>query len=423
MLMAKIEDQLLSYVLQADEKTVDDCLVNLDLQSNGWKRILEKSAGIEPCKRTWKSVSPLEFAAWIGDDTLLSKLLNHIPQEGWQKALKQLRTVQKTGSEHGRFMAPFHTLLETYNHIKVDCITNQDYINTIGQLQFQLSIFGLQWLFDAAPFDPSLDDSSLKFNFNRSPARQLCFEYKAKHSELLFESSIKQYGFDLGKHYFLTKSKVCGFGEQSCISYRTEKPKEFHPEDCLPEFFQQLCQAKVLSLDKKINELESNVKKTMRSFAQCIPLTIHSNPIDHPFIPCIKAIETYISEKKKNCGPTDFGKNRAICFSKIFRNGSFSPEFKMFALQTLITENNGYDLKLAVLQEALPNNLAENAQRYAEIQGSKFPILSQKLLKYIHNQRASDLHTANEEELLASILQEDETPENSMSLWQWMGMR
>ena len=58
-------------------------------------------------------MSPIEFAAWIGDMTLVRQLLAVVPAHKKAEALAQLIGVRDNGLEHGKHMAPFHSLIET----------------------------------------------------------------------------------------------------------------------------------------------------------------------------------------------------------------------------------------------------------------------------------------------------------------------
>lgn len=117
--------------------------------------ILKKVYGIEPCGRTWQAVSSLQFTTWIGDSALIIKLLAKVPANKKDIALSQLIEVRDQGLEHGKHMAPFRALIAGYQQMSrkeplfIDNQTRYNtWRNTITPLQFQLSIFGLQWLCD-----------------------------------------------------------------------------------------------------------------------------------------------------------------------------------------------------------------------------------------------------------------------------------
>jgi hypothetical protein len=109
---------------------------------------------------------------------MVKLLLNYVPTEGVQQALDQLLEIKANGLEHGPLMAPFYALIDAYNHYEThfnqfkNWSERDDYCGRIiGGLQLKLSYFGLQWLCDNKPFNPTP-------NFDRAPRRSLILNGK-----------------------------------------------------------------------------------------------------------------------------------------------------------------------------------------------------------------------------------------------------
>ena len=163
-----------------NEQAADTSLMRLkSINYSNWHCVLNRTKGIEPCGRKWTSVSPLEYAAWIGDMFMVKMLLDHVAQEGKVQALAQLINVRDMGLENGPRMAPFLALIDAYEHYESRYTTNEYYTERdryVGRKlcwkQYELSYFGLQWLCDDQPFYPNLPA------FDRAPRRSFILDGK-----------------------------------------------------------------------------------------------------------------------------------------------------------------------------------------------------------------------------------------------------
>jgi hypothetical protein len=247
----------LLYVMKADERGTDNSLMKLKAHdTHNWECVLKKMPSKEPCGRNWKSVSPLEYAAWIGDTFMVTMLLDHVPTEGLQQALDQLRAVKDYGLEHGPHMAPFYALINAYNHYithfsqfnnwyerKIYCI------KTIGVLQRCLSSFGLQWF---------CDDGFLASDqaFNRAPRRAFI---------LIDELWDDPCNSTLGLYHWLYKYSWEGRGVRAArwmCDLRDDAVKITDNFIRLPQMLETLCQVSSNQLDLIITSLEQRIAAT-----------------------------------------------------------------------------------------------------------------------------------------------------------------
>lgn len=158
---------------------------------------LYKASGIEVCGRMWKEVSPLEFAAWAGDTELVRFLLTKVSTENLREALEQLEYLQTHGSEHGAPLASFEKLFTAYRDYKSKFLTrdwperDEAAVSDIGKAQYQLTIFGLQWLCDPEPFEPMP-------KFDRSPQRSCTLQ-----NDFKLLTSPRCLSQDLGSAFFI----------------------------------------------------------------------------------------------------------------------------------------------------------------------------------------------------------------------------
>lgn len=163
-------EQLLNAVMYGNPKDVRK-LVGLTSVDNECIA-LEKVKGVEECGRTWEAVSALEFAVWAGDPELINVLFETVPKAEQSKALKQLQRVMKEGTEHGKHLAPYYSVIEAYDKYiaKFDDWNWDDrdvyWVTEIGKKQFMLPLVGLQQMCDKEPFSPVP-------SFKRVPERTL----------------------------------------------------------------------------------------------------------------------------------------------------------------------------------------------------------------------------------------------------------
>lgn len=146
-------------------RSVSDCLP------------LIKTHGTERCGRRWLAISPLQLAAWAGDNDMVRLLLSYIPSEFRYQAVQQLMSVytRTDRDDHGNYLAPYRALLKAYerydkrfpylrDHGKLDEI-DQMWVHEIGYAQRMLPMVGLQEFCDPKPFNPTPD-------FKQPPRRE-----------------------------------------------------------------------------------------------------------------------------------------------------------------------------------------------------------------------------------------------------------
>ena len=215
--------------------------------------ITMKSAGVEAERREWKSVSPLEFAAWSGDIEIIDLLLKAIPSEYKPIALKQLSEVKTKGLEHGKFLAPIYALIEAHTTFEAKYKTKnvnerRAYcINTIGNLQIKLTNFGLDWLCDN---NPAVE------KYKRPPSRVI-----AAGGESLLPLSRSE----IGKTCFLERFALPGSLFRSC--WKTTISAGYFSESSRRRL-EKICKASTEYLDQQIlkleNEIEADKTKSLR---------------------------------------------------------------------------------------------------------------------------------------------------------------
>lgn len=127
-------------------------------------------------KRVWKNISPLEAAAWCGDNFLVKELLAYVPETQHYKAAKQLQSIldRKETEENGIYLAPIRDLIKAYKtYMQTISIAEQARLSNplwteIGAAQCRLPVYGLQEFCDKKSFNPVPD-------FNSEPSRScLC---------------------------------------------------------------------------------------------------------------------------------------------------------------------------------------------------------------------------------------------------------
>lgn len=97
-------------------------------------------------KRQWKSVSPLEYAAWSGNSELVARYLSMLPNQCGPLALQQLKKVKAKGVEHGEYLATFNQLISTYASFQQgDAASLIQYRKKVGEAQLKSTPFLLKW--------------------------------------------------------------------------------------------------------------------------------------------------------------------------------------------------------------------------------------------------------------------------------------
>ena len=198
---------------------------------------LKQVAITEPGKigaREWEYISPLQFAAWIGDFHTLDKLIGSLDREEMQKALQQLEEVHNPGLQHGRFMAPYYNLIKVYEDFKSDFEKmnkeERDIFCTeqIGKLQDLLPQIGLKWLctnysagigVDGNNIGPSINEKTMQSAVNSlliSPPKSLPMDVVS----LLELIGVTSYIFNGASQVELRqKAPECSFHHDGMISF------------------------------------------------------------------------------------------------------------------------------------------------------------------------------------------------------------
>lgn len=246
--------QLLTYVMNGDPVSAEKLLKQHQQERPNSCLVTMRTKGKELNSRQWQAVSAIMYAAWAGDMTnpkhhmipgMLNMLLHYVPTQYQPLALEQLSHVRDKGTEHGKLLASFYSLIEEYRWYKDNIGTfhsqtaNSEYcITHIGIKQLLLPVFGLQWFCDPLPFIPSPV-------FNRSPKRTL---------ELAGVPLLPLTDSALGKTFYLYKGSKGNVGRTSMGGV-------------VPELFvrmigalEKLCGESVASLDALIVSLQIAVE-------------------------------------------------------------------------------------------------------------------------------------------------------------------
>lgn len=186
----KIAEELLQQVLNANPQKVLAILTSFRPRLDGNSIILKQVRGKEESwsksqnkmilKRTWNNgISPLEAAAWGGDNFLVKLLLKYLPNKQNLIAAEQLIGIKnrKATDENGGYLAPFKALDNAYKEYlesfeALYAARNWNKLNALwlamGLYQGYLCTYGLQEFFDEKPHDPTP-------LFNKEPKRSCLF--------------------------------------------------------------------------------------------------------------------------------------------------------------------------------------------------------------------------------------------------------
>jgi hypothetical protein len=165
MLLQAVLDAKPDYVelFVRDALTIHECIILKKV--SGKEEYYSKCEDKVICKREWKSISPLQGAALMGDNFIVKKLLQYIPNHLQNDAAKQLQHVldRKNSDENGSYLAPFKTLINAYTeyneHFGILYHANKwDKLNelwtTIAESQRLLPAYALQEFTNHIPFKP-----------------------------------------------------------------------------------------------------------------------------------------------------------------------------------------------------------------------------------------------------------------------------
>jgi hypothetical protein len=106
-------DQLSPFVIQGKSSLAENELLSIMAINPNSNIVLNKTALAEN-NRQWQSVSPLEYAVWAGNITMIETLLKHIPEEHESDVIEQLNKIQAQGTEHGKPLAAIKNYVEAY---------------------------------------------------------------------------------------------------------------------------------------------------------------------------------------------------------------------------------------------------------------------------------------------------------------------
>jgi hypothetical protein len=152
---------LLRHVMDAEPLETENFLKEQQPRSDENCIVLKRATELERCNRKWQAVSPLEFAAWAGDTEIVQMLLRAVPKTAQRSALKQLEDLLEKGTEHGKHLAAYDSLIAVYEvfieyniaRINIEH-RNRYWRQGIGRKQLLLPIVGLQQICDKEPFAP-----------------------------------------------------------------------------------------------------------------------------------------------------------------------------------------------------------------------------------------------------------------------------
>lgn len=103
-------------------------------------------------QRLWKSISPLQYAAWAGDLPLAEKFVRLLPDDHLLDALAQLKEVKDEGMEWGPFLLPASMILDAYKehsrHFDKWSKTerNRHWVREVGKAQLNSVVNLLQFM-------------------------------------------------------------------------------------------------------------------------------------------------------------------------------------------------------------------------------------------------------------------------------------
>lgn len=103
-------------------------------------------------QRKWKSISPLQYAAWAGDMPLVDKFMDLLPKEHLAVAIKQLKEVIDEGMEWGPFLLAIYLVIDAYKehskYFKKWTTEERDYhwVHEIGKAQLNSVVNLLQFM-------------------------------------------------------------------------------------------------------------------------------------------------------------------------------------------------------------------------------------------------------------------------------------
>ena len=182
-LLKLTEHRLLKYVMDGNPNAVKRLLRTERRYRPNNCLITTKICGNESNGNHWKAVSPIQFAAWAGDDDMLAKILSYARGDELPEILVQLQEVKNVGIQYGKSLTPYRTLIAAYD-VYLEGTEDRESswddkkrityaCKTIAPLQFKLPLVGLQWFCDKMPFFRDMD-------FNRSPERSCFISYRTK---------------------------------------------------------------------------------------------------------------------------------------------------------------------------------------------------------------------------------------------------
>jgi hypothetical protein len=146
--------ELLRYLMDAKPKEAEALLKNLHQSRPTISLGLVKTSGKEKNGRISAGISPLEFGAAVsGDIASVNLLLSYVSHEDKKQALAQLKMVRDQGTEHGKYLENYSSLIDAYYKYLTNIYTmsceEQDawWTCEIGTKQKNLSLYGLRKLF------------------------------------------------------------------------------------------------------------------------------------------------------------------------------------------------------------------------------------------------------------------------------------
>ncbi len=249
---------LLRHVFFADPKSVENFFTHdLTLADQDTSVVLERTEAAEylhsnsPIRKInliWDNISPLEAAAWRGDNLIVKMLLRYIPKKHLALAMEQLKQIlaRNETAENGGYLAPYHTFHRIYTKYQEEFPAACAEKNTDKMYQLALDVWnanrtlpknGLQAFYD------SINTHGFKDEPNRSHLDSAPIDWDCSQCGLAiyYENTIWPQNLNCGVHEV---AQVSTFAPGFALNKRIRRP---HP-NTMTEF----CQAKTAALQEII---------------------------------------------------------------------------------------------------------------------------------------------------------------------------
>lgn len=229
---------LVTYKLLESAINGDQDLAKILITANPKAIVQKASMYDEKANMEWKSVTPLEFAAWAGDTHMVDMFIQNLPEGLKNSALEQLKNVRTHGTEHGEHLSTINLLIESYKTygLGTERVIDEQWIKIVGGAQRKTPMNFLQYF---------CFPGSLKA-FDSKPIRQYSLRYSSdcldSNSKLginftLYRRVQKKWLWSSGTIMYTTTSQGAYAGRRICpeppggrgtIERDLEFVREFH---------------------------------------------------------------------------------------------------------------------------------------------------------------------------------------------------